>query len=782
MPAQTQDKNYWAFIKGYITEASPLTFPEGASLDEENFVLDKDGSRQRRKGLIREPEADLTAISTVQIPAASKSKSFIWEEAGDAKATILVIKDGPKLRFYLINGTNVVDDGSLLLTANLSDYAANGATDEQIANSPMDFSTLQGRLIVVGRHTEPLRCDYTGAIVIENILIEVRDLAGQDDGLEDDERPIFNPADPGLHYYNLLNQGWKPEEISKFEEDQGVLPSNADVADRGYAIDSGGKRTFQPKEVTTYTATSPAPKGHFKYNIFNEDPGVVRAGFVIDRFEFVGDGPNAGEKIYRLFLKADIGEGFSEEVSFRDTNIAALTGVNQCEYIGSPRDQTVTFVLDGGVTRFDVTMFPEDNPGIATAGAVCVDESTNPDTRSSGTVLIPFQADFKVITTRFDVTTTFAGRIWYAGIDDEELSERVYYTQLPFNERWYGRCYQNNDPTDPEAPDLLDTDGGFIDLPGCGRVTAMEEFGKNLVVFATRGVWIIGPGDKGFFSGTSYTVDKADRFGLLARESIINAGEALMYFGVNGITVLAPEQVSSTLVARSISQNTIQKFYLGLTELQRQNAVGVIDYAERVAYWYYPSDALNAPNVRDKVLGIDLNIEAFFKWTLDKTQNLPFYPIVLPVLTDVKRTVKVLFRTLPNPESGNSFLFASEYAGEDWKDWGSVDAPAFLSTGYELMEEGRKRKSMNYVHIFMKRVQGSSCKVKAQWDWSLSGNTGKFSSTQEAYRDRENYDVSVAKLRVRGTGPAVNMRFDTSPDKECHLLGWTVFAQSETLP
>jgi hypothetical protein len=44
-------KQYNTFVKGLVTEAGPLTYPENASLDEENFVLNRDGSRQRRLGM-----------------------------------------------------------------------------------------------------------------------------------------------------------------------------------------------------------------------------------------------------------------------------------------------------------------------------------------------------------------------------------------------------------------------------------------------------------------------------------------------------------------------------------------------------------------------------------------------------------------------------------------------------------------------------------------------------------------------------------------------------------
>ena len=41
-------KEYNTFVKGIITEASALTYLENSSIDEDNFVLNRDGSRQRR--------------------------------------------------------------------------------------------------------------------------------------------------------------------------------------------------------------------------------------------------------------------------------------------------------------------------------------------------------------------------------------------------------------------------------------------------------------------------------------------------------------------------------------------------------------------------------------------------------------------------------------------------------------------------------------------------------------------------------------------------------------
>ncbi len=63
--AALTEKVYRSFIKGLVTEASPLTFPENASIDEQNFVLNRDGSRSRRLGI------DYEAMDTESIIASA---------------------------------------------------------------------------------------------------------------------------------------------------------------------------------------------------------------------------------------------------------------------------------------------------------------------------------------------------------------------------------------------------------------------------------------------------------------------------------------------------------------------------------------------------------------------------------------------------------------------------------------------------------------------------------------------------------------------------------------
>ncbi len=68
-----------SFIRGLITEANPIAFPENASLTDENFNLNIDGSRQRRFGLAFENNAEATTTTYTNAGAANLASSIhLW--------------------------------------------------------------------------------------------------------------------------------------------------------------------------------------------------------------------------------------------------------------------------------------------------------------------------------------------------------------------------------------------------------------------------------------------------------------------------------------------------------------------------------------------------------------------------------------------------------------------------------------------------------------------------------------------------------------------------------
>lgn len=161
------------FIAGLITEASPLTFPPNASLDEENFILNKDGSRTRRNGI--DLESGYVAINSGQTMPVDKNlkvSSFKWKNVGgDPQRTFIVVQIGNKLQFF----DNAVQP---LSTGFLSDYTYDNS--EEIIR--FSYANVDGTLVVVTGRKDINIFSYDGSnINLLNKRIKIRDQFGVTD-------------------------------------------------------------------------------------------------------------------------------------------------------------------------------------------------------------------------------------------------------------------------------------------------------------------------------------------------------------------------------------------------------------------------------------------------------------------------------------------------------------------------------------------------------------------------------------------------------------------------
>ncbi len=148
MRARTQrqpvEANQW--VKGLITEASPLNFPEGSSVDEENFVLDRDGSRERRLGIDYESQYSLVNLAITATATTCAVQNYLWENVGqDPQSNYLVHQFGNKLYVFDADTTavssNALFGGAISLTATVRER--------------FSFAGIQGNLKVPeGDHTQ----------------------------------------------------------------------------------------------------------------------------------------------------------------------------------------------------------------------------------------------------------------------------------------------------------------------------------------------------------------------------------------------------------------------------------------------------------------------------------------------------------------------------------------------------------------------------------------------------------------------------------------------------
>lgn len=282
MASQKNDVQINTFVKGFVTEASPLSFPPNASLDEVNFKLNRDGSRDRRLGIDFEDDYALNTTHYTADQLAKSTRSFYrWANPmGNRHIDIGIIQIGGYL--YFVN----------LLTANPSDNLLNGGLPIN-TGGPLemvfDYAIIGNSLIVVSPQlNSPYLVAYnadTDDITFETSPIVVRDTEGVNDNLRSDERPTTLS---NAHRYNLINQGWLPTGIESTcgagisptdctFNTFGVYPSNADQWSIGRVEDltSADVKKYDPNVAKRYLINnSQVARGHFLINAF--DRGASR--------------------------------------------------------------------------------------------------------------------------------------------------------------------------------------------------------------------------------------------------------------------------------------------------------------------------------------------------------------------------------------------------------------------------------------------------------------------------------------------------------------------------
>ena len=193
-----------SFVKGLITEASPLTFPQNASLDEENFVLNLDGSRWRRLGLDYESGYAITTTAWTNNEVALSRISFhYWPNPGGSTTVslgVLRIKD----TLYFINLLATSPSNAVLTTATIANLRNSGDIQTAVINGIFVITSWEVTRQVIALSWLP----STNTLdTIYYPYIQIRDFYGVYESAAVDLRPT-GAVNTDIHKYNLQNQGW----------------------------------------------------------------------------------------------------------------------------------------------------------------------------------------------------------------------------------------------------------------------------------------------------------------------------------------------------------------------------------------------------------------------------------------------------------------------------------------------------------------------------------------------------------------------------------------------
>ena len=122
---------------------------------------------------------------------------------------------------------------------------------------------------------------------------------------------------------------------------------------------------------------------------------------------------------------------------------------------------------------------------------------------------------------------------------------------------------------------------------------------------------------------------------------------------------------------------------------------------------------------------------------------------------------------------------------------------SFIESGYEVLEDGLRKKQAPFLGVFFRREFTDSCFLTVKWSWATNSNSNKWHGPIQAYRPRnadyltgpENtanegyYDVIYTRNKIRGSGRAIQFKFsESAANANFRLIGWHVFYQGNTVP
>lgn len=207
MARAKSNKLYRTFTKGLITEAGYLTYPEDASVDELNTVINRKGNRTRRLGVNYEDNKVLNSLGITDTKAINE---FVWKSANNnAGSNFFCLQIGTTIRFFSMEA-EPISDSLKSFSVDLMAYVVPGTSQSVVESTVAQFAAGSGFLFICHSYVEPLLVEYkkeTDTITTTRIFVQVRDLIGVYDGLANEEEPAGLTKE---HLYNLLNQGWGP--------------------------------------------------------------------------------------------------------------------------------------------------------------------------------------------------------------------------------------------------------------------------------------------------------------------------------------------------------------------------------------------------------------------------------------------------------------------------------------------------------------------------------------------------------------------------------------------
>ena len=762
MPQASQVQPSFTFVKGIVTEASPLTFPENATIDEENFDLDVSGKRQRRQGV--DFETGYAYVDTGYINATDMSEyvieEFVWENANnDPSASILVQRVGDTLTYYDLSQYS---QSANPITAASSVYIK--------PTSVVSFSVINGELIIIQDNTNFVQVmSYDGtSIAFSSHKVFVRDIWGVDDSLAVDDKPATLTAN---HEYNLYNQGWPSDQVLSWYDSDGLgkqlaypldwtynggdplgyptsglghYPSNAHIY---YSAKTAGDEkplgveAYNPQNLdSVHFGTSPAPKGKFLISPFNRDVSRFQSTGLITTSDYTSNGGYSSGASYagRLFVG-----GTQGNLTASDSKSPRLSSMVFFSQVANNSEDLAKFYQEADPTA------EIQNDLVATDGGfIDIKEALN---------------IHKLIVVGGSLLVFADNGVWQISGGESGFSATDYIV----------RRITNIGSTSPRT--IVNAEG-------------------SIFYWTRSGIYAIRP-DK---SQTQYIA-----------ENLTETTIQTLYVGISALSK------SNAKGLYSATDRKVRWLYNSGTEVDEflYDKEIILDLTLGAFYKHsYPPAGANAPQICGFFLTPDFSLSGTVANVTTSTGDIVYdslsVAVTIPSRSVTSDPTRLKYTCIETPAAGNiQFTFAEkkDLSFQDWDTWGTpVDAAAFMVTGYNISGDSMRYKQVPYVNFHFTRTETgfdtlldplnpSSCLVTPYWDFADHVNSGKIGTQFQAYRLTRNYVptgsgdtfdygqvVITTKNKLRGRGRAISLRMDSEALMDCQILGWSLVITGNT--
>lgn len=774
------------FTKGLVTESTGLNFPTNAATDTDNCVYTLVGDVNRRKGFNLEENYTLTDIDRT----GKATSLYKWNNAGgDGLVQLVVSQVGNTLYFYKSSDSTVASPLSsqlLVSTVNLNDHIVVGSTKD-ISTVECSYSDGNGYLFVYHPYCEPTYCVYeAGTVTGNSITLYIRDFLGVPEiGVASNFRPLTLTNE---HKYNLLNQGWS----SAGAWGVGSGTSNPYIATGGPLIFNIG------------TSSLPISPGD-DVRIINNFNGYFMVA-TVDGYS----GTNLTVTVYN-WSPQNLNPNYPYNSSDSWTIVSNSTGnidTWRTTVNNYPSNSDVWWRYKnsaGGFSPGTTYQNVTSDLGEAPKGHFII-SAFNQNRASIANVpdLTPIQTDI-----RPKIGTWFAGRVWYSGVDASQIktgnapyyswSESIYFSQIITDVSQFGKCHQANDPTSEKLFDLLPTDGGVIQIQGCGSVYKLFPIQNGLLVFAANGIWFI-TGSQGIgFSANDYTVTKISSIESISSTSFVNVKGLPYFWNEEGIYTVTPAQQGLGLTVESITVGVIQSFYDQIPKSSKKFVRGDYHPIDYVIQWTYrdtEASDINSSYEFNRILNYNVYNKAFYPYsisTLNSVHGVIYvsypggggspdpsfkYLISTSAIYDVIDTTGNLVidsggNQVVYGEGVSQMSFAEEY-DETYLDWGTETYDSYFITGYSLKGQAHRKFQVNYVYVFSRNDVDTAYKIQGLWDFANSGNSGRWTNQQLAVNNKDYFRMAYKRHKIRGSGLVLQTKVSSVDGQPFDIMGWAV--------